>query len=425
MPCLKIRRLRTHKMRELKRYSLVVSGTLRRLKLHTQLVKLYRKKLYRHVAVEGLCVCPALYAVTVGKFLVDLKKCVKLIVVDMPVLKGTCVNHIVDSGEYLIPLAFVLGNRNGILLCDGRRRRHDSLFAVNPRRDKRWQTARNILALLAQRMERRDSAFCLSRNLGADIPSAETLMLCPILIPHLVDNKPVMLHLHCHVADVLTRKIGIKSCIENDTRAMTLGEYTFGNCSNEKNVIFVNIGWGLGIGMILDGKIYRGKSGFAGELGHMVTFNNEIMCHCGKKGCLETEASGNALHRKLIERLKAGENSILAKKFKSEGDVSLNDIINAVNREDLLCIELVEGIGQVLGRWLAGMINIFNPEKVVIGGNLSMTGDYILQPIKTLVRRYSLNLVNEDTEIVLSQLGDQVGLIGACANARIRAFDNQ
>ena len=127
----------------------------------------------------------------------------------------------------------------------------------------------------------------------------------------------------------------------------------------------------------------------------------------------------------LIERLKAGENSILAKKFKSEGDVSLNDIINAVNREDLLCIELVEGIGQVLGRWLAGMINIFNPEKVVIGGNLSMTGDYILQPIKTLVRRYSLNLVNEDTKIVLSQLGDQVGLIGACANARIRAFDNQ
>lgn len=177
MPCLKICRLRTHKMRELKRYSLVVSGTLRRLQLHPQLVKLYRKELYRHVAVERLCVCPALYAVTVGKPLVDLKKCVKLIVVDMPVLKSTCVNHIVDSGKYLIPLALMFGNRNGILLCDGRLRRHDSLFAVNPRRDKRWQTARNVLALLAQRMECRDSTLCLSRNLGADIPSAETLML--------------------------------------------------------------------------------------------------------------------------------------------------------------------------------------------------------------------------------------------------------
>ena len=227
------------------------------------------------------------------------------------------------------------------------------------------------------------------------------------------------------LAEVLTRKIGIRSCIENDTRAMTLGEYTFGNCSNEKDVIFVNIGWGLGIGMILDGKIYCGKSGFAGEFGHMVTYDNEIMCHCGKKGCLETEASGIALHRNLIERLKAGENTILAKKFKTEGDVTLTDIINAVNREDLLCIELVENIGQQLGRWLAGLINIFNPEKVIIGGSLSLTGDYILQPIKTLVKRYSLNLVNEDTKIELSQLGDQVGLIGACANARLRAFDNQ
>ena len=227
------------------------------------------------------------------------------------------------------------------------------------------------------------------------------------------------------LADVLTRKIGINSCIENDTRAMTLGEYTCGNCANEKDVIFVNVGWGLGIGMIIDGKLYSGKSGFAGEFGHMVTCDNEVMCHCGKKGCLETEASGSALHRKLIERLKAGENSVLAKRFREKGDISLDDIINATAREDLLCIELVEEIGQVLGRWLAGLINIFNPEKVVIGGTLSMTGDYILQPIKTWVKRYSLNLVNEDTKIVLSSLGDQVGLVGACANARIRAFEDQ
>ena len=132
----------------------------------------------------------------------------------MSVLEGTSINHIVDSGEYLIPLAFVLGNRNGILLCDGRRRRHDSLFAVNPRRDKRWQTARNILALLAQRMERRDSAFCLSRNLGADIPSAETLVLLTVPAPHLVANKPVVLHLHCHVAGVPVNTRVIQSEIE-------------------------------------------------------------------------------------------------------------------------------------------------------------------------------------------------------------------
>ena len=79
----------------------------------------------------------------------------------------------------------------------------------------------------------------------------------------------------------------------------------------------------------------------------------------------------------------------------------------------------------MLGRWLAGLINIFNPEKVVIGGALSTTGDYLLQPIRTWVKRYSLNLVNEDTKIVLSELGDQVGLLGACSIARNKAFEEQ
>ena len=226
------------------------------------------------------------------------------------------------------------------------------------------------------------------------------------------------------LSDVLTEKTGVHCCIENDTRAMALGEYMCGNCRGERNVIFVNVGWGLGIGLIIDRKIYTGKSGFAGEFGHMVACDNEVMCHCGKKGCLETEASGSALHRKLIARLEAGENSVLAERFKEVGDVSLSGIMDAVAREDLLCIELVEEVGQTLGRWLAGLINIFNPEKVVIGGALSSTGDYMLQPIRSWVKRYSLNLVNEDTKIVLSKLGDQAGLIGACLIARNRAFED-
>ena len=227
------------------------------------------------------------------------------------------------------------------------------------------------------------------------------------------------------LADVLTRKIGIRTCIENDTRAMALGEYMCGNCGNERDVIFVNVSWGLGIGMIIDRKVYSGKSGFAGEFGHMVTCDNEVMCHCGKKGCLETEASGSALHRKLLERLEAGENSVLAGQYAETGVIALDDIIAAVTKEDLLCIELVEEVGQMLGRWIAALINLFNPERVVIGGALSATGDYLLQPVRTCVKRYSLNLVNEDTKIVLSHLGDRVGLIGACVIARSRAFEER
>lgn len=93
-------------------------------------------------------------------------------------------------------------------------------------------------------------------------------------------------------------------------------------------------------------KIYKGKSGFSGEFGHISTFDNEIICHCGKKGCLETEASGSALHRTLLERIKKGENSILSERINMENPLTLDEIIAAVNKEDVLCIEIVEEIGQ-------------------------------------------------------------------------------
>ena len=226
------------------------------------------------------------------------------------------------------------------------------------------------------------------------------------------------------LADTMAQKIGVRICIENDTRAMAFGEYMCGKPHEARDLLFVNVSWGIGLGIILDGKIYNGKSGFAGEIGHMVTYNNEVICHCGKKGCLETEASGRALHRKLCQRLDTGANSIIAGLYREKGDITLDDILDAAKREDLLCIELIEDVGRELGRWLAGMINIFNPEAVIIGGVLTETGDYLLQPIRVATRRYSLNLVNKDTQISLSRLGRDAGVLGACAMARNRAFED-
>jgi predicted NBD/HSP70 family sugar kinase len=205
---------------------------------------------------------------------------------------------------------------------------------------------------------------------------------------------------------------------------MAYGEYLAGCIKNEKNIIFVNISWGLAIGIIIDGKIYKGKSGFAGEFGHVSTYDNEVLCHCGKKGCLETEASGIAIHRILMERIEAGASSILSEPVKNGKVITLDDIINAVNKEDMLCIEIVEEIGQKLGKQVAGLINIFNPELVVIGGTVSQTGDYIIQPIKTAVRKYSLNLVNKDSAIVVSTLKGKAGVVGACMLARGRMFES-
>ncbi|MFA7140753.1 MAG: ROK family transcriptional regulator [Proteiniphilum sp.] len=224
------------------------------------------------------------------------------------------------------------------------------------------------------------------------------------------------------ISEILTNKLNYNVSIDNDTRAMAYGEYMKGVVTNEKDVIFVNVSWGLGIGIIIDGKPYYGKSGFSGEFGHFPIFDNEIICHCGKKGCLETEASGLAIHRAVIERIKNGESSILTQKVKDLNQLTLTHIIEATNNEDPLCIEIVEEVGYKLGRYIAGLINIFNPELVVIGGQVAETEGFIMLPIRSSVRKYSLNLVNKDTQIISSKLKKKAGIIGACMIARSKLF---
>ncbi len=225
------------------------------------------------------------------------------------------------------------------------------------------------------------------------------------------------------LARKFSTELGCNATIDNDTRAMTYGEFLSGHITDEKNVIFVNLSWGIAIGIIIDGKVYMGKSGFSGEFGHVKTFDNEILCHCGKKGCLETEISGLYLHRRLQELVKEGAVSLLSERINAGENLTLDDIIDAVNKEDVLCIELIEELGQKLGEQLAGLINIFNPDAVIIGGVLSETESYLMQPIKTAIRRYSLNLVNRDTKMLVSKFKDKAGVIGACLLARARVFE--
>ena len=220
------------------------------------------------------------------------------------------------------------------------------------------------------------------------------------------------------LAELFEERLGIKTYVENDSRAMTYGEYMQGGVQGEKNVLFLNLTWGLGLGIIVDGRLYYGKSGFSGEFGHFCLFDNEILCHCGKKGCLETEASGAALYRHLVERHKQGSSSILAPRLESGEPISLADLIEAIQKEDVLCIDILEQIALNLGKSIAGLINIFNPELVVLGGALAATGDYIRLPIRSAIKKYSLNLVSQDTEIKLSRLQERAGVIGACLLSR-------
>lgn len=220
------------------------------------------------------------------------------------------------------------------------------------------------------------------------------------------------------LTEIFEERFGIPTTIDNDTRAMAYGEYLSRGVKGEKNIIYINVGWGIGTGLIINGDLFYGKSGFSGEFGHNPTFDNEVLCHCGKKGCLETEASGSYIYRQFIKKLENGEISILSVKYEKGEEFHLKDIIDAALRDDTMAIELIEEVGITLGKATAGLINIFNPELVVIGGMMAQAGDYFFLPFQSSIKKYSLNLVSSDSTIKLSKLGDKAGIIGACMLAR-------
>ncbi len=224
------------------------------------------------------------------------------------------------------------------------------------------------------------------------------------------------------LSEIIESQINIKTFLENDTRAMTCGEYNCGAVQHEKDVLFINVSYGVGIGIISNGNLYYGKSGYSGEFGHSPVFENEIICHCGKKGCLETEISGMALERKFKNALRNGSTSVLSGK-KPVDEITMTDILEAIREnEDTLAIEIIEEIGSKLGRYLSMLINIFNPELVVIGGTLAETGMYLRLPVRTNILKYSLSLVSLDMELKMSNLGSKAGVTGACYILRDKLF---
>ena len=217
------------------------------------------------------------------------------------------------------------------------------------------------------------------------------------------------------VKTIVEEAIKMPVYIDNDSRIIAYGEYYFGKKLNAGNVIVVNLDYGIGTGIFIDGKPMYGASGYAGELGHIPLFNNEKICMCGKKGCLQTEASGIALIEFITNRMREGSNSSLSGVIKKKGFLELEDIIQAVQRGDNLAIEGVTTIGYNLGKGLAVAINLFNPNIIVIGGTLSALGDSLLLPVvQSSIFQHSLSLVNTDTQILVSKLNEKAGLLGCC-----------
>lgn len=224
---------------------------------------------------------------------------------------------------------------------------------------------------------------------------------------------------------IIEERVGIRVLLENDTRARCYAEYTCGKSKDESNVLYLHLGRGVAVGIVVNGQLYYGKSGFAGEFGHIPFFDNEIICSCGKKGCLETEVSGIAIEEKMCRLIEKGVNTILREQYDQQKSIHIDDIINAAKNDDTLSIELIEEAGEKIGKAVAFLINTFNPETVIVGGNIAAAGDYIMLPLKSATNKYSLSLVYKDTKFRLSKMTEKANAWGVAMLIRNKVIGLQ
>lgn len=227
------------------------------------------------------------------------------------------------------------------------------------------------------------------------------------------------------LADAFQRKFQCPVYLENDTKARTMGEMRYGAAKESNNALVIQIDWGLGLGMILNGRLYKGNSGFAGEFSHIPIEENGVLCNCGKVGCLETLASGNALVRLTLQGLENHANSRLFEVFQLDKDsITPALIIRSAHEGDHFAMSMINEVGTSLGKGIAYLIQILNPELVIIGGLLSEAREYLVTPIMQSLYKYCLPKVREDCDIVLSSLGDDAGVVGAATVVLENILDN-
>jgi glucokinase len=218
--------------------------------------------------------------------------------------------------------------------------------------------------------------------------------------------------------DIMQERLGKKTFVINDANAAALGEFHFGAARGIRNFIYITLSTGIGGGIIIDGKIYSGAIGAAGEVGHMTIDDDGPICNCGNRGCWETLASGTALAREARHRIKEGvATSILEY---AEGDVekvTAQVIHSAAEQGDGLAKELIARTGYYVGVGLANLINIFNPELIVIGGGLSNIGYMLLEPAFKVAGERAYKEAFQAVRFASAGLGRNSGVLGAAAFA--------
>lgn len=204
--------------------------------------------------------------------------------------------------------------------------------------------------------------------------------------------------------------------VENDVRAIALGEHLFGATQNYKNSMIIPIGTGIAAGIIIDGKVIQGKDGAAGEFGHIVMEENGLECGCGLSGCLETYCSATGIVREAKKRLEHNHQNELYKKLDGNLEkLEAKDIFEAANNGDLFSLEIVDFFCNYLAKGIGALINIINPEIIVFAGGVSKAGDILLRGTKKHLKKYALKTSLENIKFDFGKLQEEAGIKGAAA----------
>ena len=218
--------------------------------------------------------------------------------------------------------------------------------------------------------------------------------------------------------DLLKDEFKIPVFVLNDASAAALGEHRLGAGRDLDNLIYMTVSTGIGGGMIINGELYNGTDGSAAEVGHMIIQVDGPLCHCGHYGCLEAMASGTAIARMAEDRLRSGWESILSK---SRRKITAEDVAAAVKKGDVLACQVIDDAAGYLGIGMAGLVNLFNPQMIVVGGGVSALGERLLRPARKSMKQHAFKLPAGTVRVVRSALGADSGLMGAAIYARQQA----
>ena len=215
------------------------------------------------------------------------------------------------------------------------------------------------------------------------------------------------------IKNELQKEFNLPVYVDNDVRAMAIGESLFGIAKNISNFIIINISDGIGAGIIIDNKPYCGINFSSGEIGHIVVVSDGSKCSCGNYGCLETVASNESIARKAIKLIKEGCPSTLSKLHNDLDEITIKDICYGANNDDELCINIIKEASRYIGLAITNLINILNPQSIVVVGEIIENIPLCIDTIKNTVKKRGFKIPTNSISIVRTKLGSNAAVIGA------------